>query len=472
MANNVLQYMMLVKPAMDALLPLDIRFYRAAAPFLEVSFLGHRSILMKAGEKEKGFRYIVKGLMGRAYEGKLQQLYFQGQLPFDRDAYFSGAPGMHYWESIGSTVMLHISGPAKQALLDQVPEFVPLFKKLLLKAAKDDRDWANWQRKHHSEAYPQLIKMEPSLRQLLHLNQLASLMNISRKTFSRYLSSADRTGALPRKARLRIAGRQHPWAGLAHDEVTGWLADIGLLSQPDEQEKFRKQGLSLLPANIYPDISFRKLLVIAKLYALLHLMEKHSGPDHEQYWQEQRNLFLLILQGNTGAIIPSPAAAFRLLWDLGYEAFREEALRQLGVLVLAHLEQRMKSGHKRDMDACPCPPDMGPLAYGLVEVVYGDRPAVWWEIWHSLNTQKKHCLQYLELLDTWCMAGIKAADRKDKKEITAAMAATAARYLREEVKVIRYRKQHIGKILQCFAIFRNLMAGSMEWYMHSSPSPN
>ncbi|HSI68878.1 MAG TPA: hypothetical protein VK941_01495, partial [Gillisia sp.] len=92
-----------------------------------------------------------------------------------------------------------------------------------------------------------------------------------------------------------------------------------------------------------------------------------------------------------------------------------------------------------------------------------------------LDPQKKLCLQYLSLLDEFFWTGEilhKKSFKKDKADIIVKMENTAYLYRQEEVRVFRSESIHAIYYLECFDMFRSLMAGTLDWYLSKDKKPD
>jgi CRP-like cAMP-binding protein len=166
-------------------------FAKYLAPIIRIRRFGKKEYLVRAGETENYFNFIVKGLIRKYYRKNSHeintQISMEGHIILSQESFHSRTPSEYYVETIESSVVLSIQ-------YDELEKVYALSKKMehlgrlvvthtmVLK----DRWQMQMVKMTPRERFLNFIMKNAELLQRVPQKHLASYLNIKPETFSRF----------------------------------------------------------------------------------------------------------------------------------------------------------------------------------------------------------------------------------------------------------------------------------------------
>lgn len=160
-------------------------------PVIKVRRFGKKEIVLKAGEIENYFNFIVKGLVRKFYKKGHQeintQISMENHLILSQESFHSRTPSEYYIEAIEPTTFVSISYDDLEKVYRQSHRMEHLGR-LVVTFAMIIKD--RWQmqmvKMTPRERFLNFVTRNPELMQRVPQKYLASYLNIKPETFSRF----------------------------------------------------------------------------------------------------------------------------------------------------------------------------------------------------------------------------------------------------------------------------------------------
>ena len=166
-------------------------FQQNVLPFIKVRRYGKKEMLIRAGEVENYFNFIVKGLARKYYKkGKDQintQISYEGHIIHSQESFHSRTPSEYYVETIEPTTVISITYDDLEKLysrslkMERLGRLVITFTMVL-----KDRWQMQMIKLNPRERFIYFVNKNPELLQRVPQKFLASYLNIKPETFSRF----------------------------------------------------------------------------------------------------------------------------------------------------------------------------------------------------------------------------------------------------------------------------------------------
>ena len=169
----------------------DDEYVKNLLPVIKIRRFGKKDYLIKTGEVENHFNFIVKGLIRKYYKkGPLEintQISTEGHIILSQESFHSRKPSEYYVEAIEPSVVISIK-------YDDLEDVYSMSKKmehlgrLVVTHTMVIKD--NWQmqmiKMTPRERFLNFVMKNPELLQRVPQKHLASYLNIKPETFSRF----------------------------------------------------------------------------------------------------------------------------------------------------------------------------------------------------------------------------------------------------------------------------------------------
>ena len=169
----------------------DEEFQQYLMPFIKVRRFGKKECLIRAGEVENYFNFIIKGLVRKYYKkGKEQintQISYEGHIIHSQESFHSRTPSEYYTEAIEPTTVVSISYEDLERMysrnhkMERLGRLVITFTMVL-----KDRWQMHMIKLSPRERFIYFMNRNPELLQRVPQKFLASYLNIKPETFSRF----------------------------------------------------------------------------------------------------------------------------------------------------------------------------------------------------------------------------------------------------------------------------------------------
>lgn len=169
----------------------DDEFANNLLPVITVRRFGKKEYLIKAGEVENNFNFILKGLARKFYKkGHTEintQISFEGHLLLSQESFHSRLPSEYFIEAIEPTTVVTITHDDLEKVYASSHRMEHLAR-LLITYAMVIKD--RWQiqlvKMTPRERFLHFVTKNPELMQRVPQKYLASYLNIKPETFSRF----------------------------------------------------------------------------------------------------------------------------------------------------------------------------------------------------------------------------------------------------------------------------------------------
>jgi|SRR5688572_11235434 len=166
-------------------------FSQHILPVLKVRRFGKKEIILKAGEVETNFNFIVKGLVRKFYKKGHQeintQISLENHLILSQESFHSRTPSEYFVEAIEPSTFVSIGYDDLEKLYRQSHKMEHLGR-LVVTFAMIIKD--RWQmqmvKMTPRERFLNFVTRNPELMQRVPQKYLASYLNIKPETFSRF----------------------------------------------------------------------------------------------------------------------------------------------------------------------------------------------------------------------------------------------------------------------------------------------
>ncbi len=169
----------------------DDEFEQNLLPILKVRRFGKREMLIKAGEVENYFNFIIKGLVRKYYKKGHQEINTQisteGHIIMSQQSFLGRQPSEYYIETIEPSIIVSIKYENLEELYNKSKKMERLGRLVVtyMMAISD-----SWQmqliKMTPRERFLNFVMKNPQLMQRVPQKYLASYLNIKPETFSRF----------------------------------------------------------------------------------------------------------------------------------------------------------------------------------------------------------------------------------------------------------------------------------------------
>ena len=169
----------------------DEEFEQYLVPVIRVRKYGKKEFMIRAGEIENNFNFILKGLARKYYRKGNQeintQISYEGHLLVSQESFHSRQPSEYYIETIEPTTVVSITHDDLERVYARSHRMEHLAR-LLITYAMVIKD--RWQmqlvKMTPRERFLNFVTKNPELMQRVPQKFLASYLNIKPETFSRF----------------------------------------------------------------------------------------------------------------------------------------------------------------------------------------------------------------------------------------------------------------------------------------------
>ncbi len=169
----------------------DEEFQLYLIPVIKVRRFGKKEMLIKAGEVEDNFNFILKGLARKFYKKGHQeintQISFEGHLLTSQESFHSRLPSEYSIETIEPTTVVSITHDDLEKVYSSSHRMEHLARLLITYAmVLKDRWQMQLVKMTPRERFLNFVTRNPELMQRVPQKFLASYLNIKPETFSRF----------------------------------------------------------------------------------------------------------------------------------------------------------------------------------------------------------------------------------------------------------------------------------------------
>jgi CRP-like cAMP-binding protein len=169
----------------------DDEFEQHFAPIIKVRRFGKKEYIIKAGEIENYFNFVIKGLV-RKYYKKVHneintQISTEGQIIMSQQSFLGRHPSEYYIETIEPSVVLSIRYDHLEELYNKSKKMERLGRLVVTYMMAISDSWQMQMIKMTPrERFLNFVMKNPELMQRVPQKYLASYLNIKPETFSRF----------------------------------------------------------------------------------------------------------------------------------------------------------------------------------------------------------------------------------------------------------------------------------------------
>ena len=169
----------------------DDEFEQNFLPILKVRRFGKKEYIIKAGEVEPYFNFIVKGLVRKYYKKAHQEINTQisteGQIIMNQQSFLGRQPSEYFIEAIEPTVMVSIKFDQLEELYNKSKKMERLGRLVVTYMMVISDNWQMQMIKMTPrERFLNFVMKNPQLMQRVPQKYLASYLSIKPETFSRF----------------------------------------------------------------------------------------------------------------------------------------------------------------------------------------------------------------------------------------------------------------------------------------------
>jgi len=186
-----------MEPTMSALKNHLQRFYAISdedfekvSVYFSVKEFKPREFLIKEQEMEENVFFVVKGVLRKFFRRDkhevVTQFYLEGDFAHAAVSFYTGEPSIYSIEAIEPTVCLSMRKVDFEKMLDEVPGFEKLYRRVLTNLyVKKDLNEYHKARQSKKERFLNFCKEQPDLLQRIPQKYLASYLEMAPETFCR-----------------------------------------------------------------------------------------------------------------------------------------------------------------------------------------------------------------------------------------------------------------------------------------------
>ena len=313
----------LLKSFLDELHVIPTYEYDKLMQFVDFREFNKGEILRTAGTTENNAYFILEGSLGLIREGKLERVYFPKQVAFDVKSFTDNSTSPYSLTSLQNSSVVSLDKANEARILDEIPSFSALSQKIWERAMKSDQEWIKISQMHYLNAIPILEEKLNNHFKVLKPGELGELVGVNLRTISRYnkkLYDQRRSFAVKAKAKELF---DYPFNSIIHSDVeeidsitTCWASEQKLLPNQNAIIKYQKMRMTWLSARLYPESKIEKAIWLAKLYALLFVLDDYTdkipkGHKHI-FWDKISYGFKMIMENGA---IPTQKEEIRPFWN-------------------------------------------------------------------------------------------------------------------------------------------------------------
>lgn len=169
----------------------DDEFAKCLLPVIRVRRFGKREFLIRAGEVEHNFNFIVKGLIRKYYKkGSLEintQISSEGHIILSQESFHSRKPSEYFVETIEPATVISIKFDELEEVYSKSKKMEHLGRLIITHTMVIKDIWQMQMIKMTPrERFLNFVMKNPDLLQRVPQKHLASYLNIKPETFSRF----------------------------------------------------------------------------------------------------------------------------------------------------------------------------------------------------------------------------------------------------------------------------------------------
>lgn len=166
-------------------------FARYLLPVIRIRRFGKKECLVKAGEKEQYFNFIIKGLIRKYYRKTGHeintQISMEGHIILSQESFHSRTPSEYFVEAIEPSVVLSIRYEDLETVYAQSPKMEHLGRLVVTHTmVLKDRWQMQMVKMTPRERFLNFVMKNAGMLQRVPQKHLASYLNIKPETFSRF----------------------------------------------------------------------------------------------------------------------------------------------------------------------------------------------------------------------------------------------------------------------------------------------
>lgn len=261
--------------------------FERVGEFLEIGNAKRKATIRHAGTAETESRFLVEGMVGMYYMGKLSRLYFPGDVFMDFESYQTQVPSKYRFKSLGESVYISLSYPNEALLLKEIPEFTDFSKSQIAKVRHADVEWHAFTQMNYRDKLRVIEEKFPNFKYDLTNNEKASLLGVSYTTAARIKKESnsrkpdDKNGQLKKLLHYTFPAYVHTDAADIEEQTVSWAFHFhSILRNYDEIAYYKNQKFSYLSSCLYPEIDMERGVWISKLYLWLFYLDDITDDLH------------------------------------------------------------------------------------------------------------------------------------------------------------------------------------------------
>jgi CRP-like cAMP-binding protein len=195
----------------------DEEFNRCIFPYVHIRKFGKKEIIIRAGEVENWFNFIIRGLIRKYYlrdrEEINTQISLEGHIIHSQESFHSRTPSEYFVETIEPSIVVSITHDDLERVFEQSQKMEHLGRLVITRTmVLKDRWQMQLVKLTPRERFIQFITKNPELVQRVPQKYLASYLNIKPETFSRFkhlLKGENRKHSGTASAKRHIENHHH-----------------------------------------------------------------------------------------------------------------------------------------------------------------------------------------------------------------------------------------------------------------------
>ena len=207
------------KPLLDYMEKMSVEDYNKVSPYFEVSELKAGKVILQSGDTELESRFILKGMIGKFYKGKLTRFYVQHDVCVEMESYLNQLPGKYELKVLQDATFTRLSYKNANLILELYPEFENLSEELYRMARHTEKEWEATLTLHYSEARRVLNRKYPGFEAYISQKQLAGLLGVDPRTLRRSDSMELAKERLVRIIKMYRQKLKYPFEAKLHPSV-------------------------------------------------------------------------------------------------------------------------------------------------------------------------------------------------------------------------------------------------------------
>lgn len=242
------------------------------------------TVLREINEAENSAHLVISGIAAFIKDNKLIRPFFKNQIAFDKNAFTTATPSQYELKALTDIVVITVSKKDVQDILFEFPEFQKVLDFVHTKTNEADREWLYVATLHYTLALLYLKNKLQIDERLFTKTQLGQMLGVNSWSIKRYQKALVLNRNNLKIQLLTSSHFHYPFTSLLHPDVTeinelvkNWVDKMQFLPYNKSAINHQKLKITWLSARLYPELDFKKSVWIAKLFAVLFILDEYLG---------------------------------------------------------------------------------------------------------------------------------------------------------------------------------------------------